>query len=46
MFTPDLSSRCALRIGRLLSVRWMQSHNGREFVFPTDYDSGLVVVPT
>jgi hypothetical protein len=33
LYTPDLSSRYAQRIGRLLSVRWMQSHSSCEF-FP------------
>jgi hypothetical protein len=46
MYTPDLSSRFAQRIGRLLSVSWMQSHNGCEFIFPTDSDTDLLVVPT
>jgi hypothetical protein len=46
LYTPDLSSRSAQRIGRLLSVSWMQSHSGCEFLFPTDSDTGLMVVPT
>jgi hypothetical protein len=33
LFTPDLSSRSAQRIGRLLNVSWMQSHYGCEFLF-------------
>jgi hypothetical protein len=45
MYTPDMSSRSGQRIGRLLSVSWMQSHNGCEFIFPTDSDIGLFVVP-
>jgi hypothetical protein len=44
--TPCMSSRSTQRIGRLLSVRWMQSHSGCEFIFPTDCDNGLLVVPT
>jgi hypothetical protein len=45
--TPiDLSSRLAQRIGRLLSVRLMQSYSGCEFLFPTNFDIGFVVVPT
>jgi hypothetical protein len=46
LYTPDLSSRSARRIGRLLSVSWMQSHSGCEFLFPIDFDTGLLVVPT
>jgi hypothetical protein len=46
MYIPDLSSRSAQHIGRLLSVNWMQSHNGCEFLFPIDSDNGLFVVPT
>jgi hypothetical protein len=46
MYTPDMSSRSAKRIGRLLSVTCMHSHDGCEFVFPTDSDTGLLVVPT
>jgi hypothetical protein len=46
MYIPDMSSRSAQRIGMLLSVIWMQSHSGCEFVFPTDSDTGLLEVPT
>jgi hypothetical protein len=46
LFTPDLSSRFAQRIGRLLSVGWMHSHCCCEFHFPTDSDTNLLVVPT
>jgi hypothetical protein len=46
LYTPDLSSRSALRIGRLLSVSWMHSHSGCESIFPIDFDNGLLVVPT
>jgi hypothetical protein len=46
MYTPNMSSRSAQRIGRLLSVNWMQSHSGCDFLFPTDFDIGLLVVPT
>jgi hypothetical protein len=46
LYTPDISSRHAQRIRRLRSVSWMQSHNGCEFLFPTDSDTGLLVWPT
>jgi hypothetical protein len=46
LYTPDLSSRSTQRIGRLLSVSWLQSHYRCEFVFSTDSDNGLLVVPT
>jgi hypothetical protein len=46
LYTPDLSSRSAHRIGRPLSGSWIQSHSGCEFLFPTDYDIGLLVLPT
>jgi hypothetical protein len=46
LYSPAMSSRSAKHIGRLLSVRWMQTHNGCEFLFPTDYDIGLLMVPT
>jgi hypothetical protein len=46
LYTSDMSSRFAQRIDKLLSVCWMQSHNGCEFVFPTDFDTGLFVVST
>jgi hypothetical protein len=46
LYTPYLSSRYAQRIGRLLSVSWMQTHSGREFIFPSDSDTSLLVVPT
>jgi hypothetical protein len=46
LYTYDLSSRSTQRIGRLLSVSWMQSHTDCEFIFPTDADIGLIVVPT
>jgi hypothetical protein len=46
LFALDLSSRSAQRIGRLLIGSWMQSHCGCEFLFPADYDIGLLVVPT
>jgi hypothetical protein len=45
-YTLDLSSRSTQRIGRLLNVIWMQSHNGCEFIFPPNFDIGLIVVPT
>jgi hypothetical protein len=46
LYTPDLSSRNAQRIGRLLSVIWMQSHSDCAFLFPTDFDTSRLVVPT
>jgi hypothetical protein len=46
LYTPDLSSRFAQRIGCLLSVSWMQSHSGCEFVFPSYFNTSLIVVPT
>jgi hypothetical protein len=46
LYTLDMSSRSAQRICRLLSVSWMQSHSGCEFLFPTHSDIGLLVVPT
>jgi hypothetical protein len=46
LYTPDLSSRSAQRVGRLLSVSWMQTHNGCELIFPSNYDTGVLVVPT
>jgi hypothetical protein len=46
LHTPDLSSRSAQRIGRLLSVSWMPSHSGCEFLFPNVSDACLLVVPT
>jgi hypothetical protein len=46
LYTPDLSSRFAQLIGCLLNVSWMRLHSGCEFLFPTDYDSGLIMVPT
>jgi hypothetical protein len=33
LYTPDLSSHSAKRIGRLLSVSWMIWHSGCEFIF-------------
>jgi hypothetical protein len=45
MCTPDMSSRSAQRIGKLLSVSWMQTHSGYQFIFPTDSDTCLLVVP-
>jgi hypothetical protein len=46
LYTLYRSYRSTQRIGRLLSVTWMQSHNGCDFVFPTDYDLGLLLVLT
>jgi hypothetical protein len=46
LYTPELSSPSAQRIGRLLRVSWMQTHNGSEFIFPSDSGIGLLVVPT
>jgi hypothetical protein len=46
LYTPDLSFRSAHHIGRLMSVSWMQSHSGCEFVYPTDSDDSMIMVPT
>jgi hypothetical protein len=46
LYTPYLSSRSTQHIGRLLSVGWMQSHSGCELIFPTDSNTGLIVVLT
>jgi hypothetical protein len=46
LYTLDLSSRSAQRIGRLLSVIWMQTHSGCEFILPCDSDTDLLVVST
>jgi hypothetical protein len=46
MYTPYISSRFAQRIGILLSVNWMQSHSGCDFLVPTDSDTRLLMVPT
>jgi hypothetical protein len=47
LYTPDLSPRSAKKHnGRLLNVSWMQSHSGCEFIFPTDSDIDLFMVPT
>jgi hypothetical protein len=45
LYTLDLSFRSAQRIGRLLSVSWMQTHSDYEFIFPSDSDTGQLVVP-
>jgi hypothetical protein len=46
LYTLDMSSASAQRIGRRLSVTWVQSHSGCEFLFPTDSHTGLLVVGT
>jgi hypothetical protein len=46
LYTPDRSSRYPQRIGRLLSVNSMQSHNGCGFNFSTDSQVGVLLVPT
>jgi hypothetical protein len=46
LYTPNLSSRSAHRISRLLSVAWMKKHSGCEFSFPTNFDSGMLLVTT
>jgi hypothetical protein len=46
LYTLDLSSRSAQRISRLLSVSSMQKHSGCEFSFPTNIDSGMLLVTT
>jgi hypothetical protein len=45
-YTPDMSSRSTQRIGRLVSVCWMQTHSGCEFLFPVAFDIGMLMVPT
>jgi hypothetical protein len=45
LYTPDMSSCSAQHTSRLLSVSWMQSHSGCEFLFPTDSHIGLLGVP-
>jgi hypothetical protein len=45
LYTHDLSARFAQRIGRPLSVSWMQSHSGCEFLLPTDTYVGLLLAP-
>jgi hypothetical protein len=44
LYTLDMSCRTAQRIGCLLNVSWMQAHSGCEFIFPTDFDNGLLMV--
>jgi hypothetical protein len=46
LYTLGMFSRSTQRISRLLSVSWMQSHSGCEFIFPLDSDTRLIVVPT
>jgi hypothetical protein len=46
LYTPDLSSWSAQHISRLLSVSWMQKHSSCEFSFPTNSDSGMLLVTT
>jgi hypothetical protein len=46
LYTPYMSSRIARRIGRLLHVNWMQTHSCCDFVFPADFDTRLLMVPT
>jgi hypothetical protein len=46
LYTLDLSSRPARRIGRLLSVSWMQTHSACESIFVSECDTGLLVVHT
>jgi hypothetical protein len=46
LYTPDFSSRSAYHISRLLSVSWMRKHSGCEFSFPTNTDSGILLVTT
>jgi hypothetical protein len=45
LVTPDVSSRSAQRIGRLLNVSWTQSNFGCEFFFLAYSNIGLPVVP-
>jgi hypothetical protein len=46
LYTHVLSSRSAQNISRLLSVSWMQKHSGCEFSFPTNTNSGMMLVTT
>jgi hypothetical protein len=46
LYACALSSRSAHRIGRLLIVSWMQTHSGCEIFFPSDFDIGMLMVPT
>jgi hypothetical protein len=46
LYTHDMSSRSAQRIGRLISVSEMQTHSGCELIFPSDSDTSMLVVPT
>jgi hypothetical protein len=46
LYTPCLYSCSAKCIGRVLSVRCMQSHSGCEFISLTDSDTAPIMVPT
>jgi hypothetical protein len=46
MYTLAMSSCSAQLIGRLLSVTWMQTRIGYEFLIFTAYDLGMLMVPT
>jgi hypothetical protein len=46
LYILDLSSRSAQHISRLLSVSLMQKHSGCELSFPTNTDSGMLLVTT
>jgi hypothetical protein len=46
LYTHDLTSRSAQHIGRMLNASLMQKHSGCEFLFPTDYDAGMLLVTT
>jgi hypothetical protein len=46
MYTLDMSSRSAHRIVCRLSVSWMHTHSGCEFIFPTHLELGQLMVST
>jgi hypothetical protein len=47
LYAHDLTSRSARRIGHILSANWMQTHSsGCEFLCPTDFGIGMLMVPT
>jgi hypothetical protein len=46
LYTPDMQTRSAQRIGRLLNVNWMQTHCDREYVCSTLSKTGMLMVPT
>jgi hypothetical protein len=46
LYSSELPSPSTQHIGRLLGVSWMQSHIGCDFLFPTNYNVGLVLGST